>query len=110
MKQFKDLKVGDKIAYIDTLFTAEISDIEKVESIIEEIPLIKIKIVNNSDEENISYRTFVVEETSYFQKCAFNNIIAPQENVETLHNLFCEGIKTGKKNIANSIKQLLMIQ
>ena len=109
MKQFKDLKIGDKIAHIDTLFTAEISGIEKVESIIEEIPLIKIKTVNNSDEENISYRTFIVEETSYFQKCGFN-IIAPQENVETLHNLFCEGIKTGKKNIANSIKQLLMIQ
>jgi hypothetical protein len=109
MKQFKDLKIGDKIAYIDTLFTAEISGIEKVESIIEEIPLIKIKTVNNSDEENISYRTFVVEETSYFQKCGFN-IIAPQENAETLHEIFCEGIKTGKKYIANSIKQLLMIQ
>lgn len=109
MKQFKDLKIGDKIAYIDTLFTAEISGIEKVESS-EEISLIKIKIANNSDEENISYRTFVVEETSYFQKCSFNNIIAPQENVETLHDLFCEGIKTGKKYIANSIKQLLMIK
>lgn len=101
MKQFKDLKIGDKLAYIDTLVEMEIIDIEKVETENDNLNLISIKT---------NYCNFVVGERNYFEKGGFNNIIAPQENITILHEIYAEGIKTGKKYLANSIKNLLMIK
>lgn len=110
MKQFKDLKIGEKVAFIDTLYTMEVVGIEKVESEYDEQPLIKIKTENTSYGEETVYANYVVDERHYYEKIRMDSIIAPQETAEILHDIYCEGIKTGEKYLANSIKRLLMIK
>lgn len=105
MKQFKDLKVGDKLSFINTLYEMEVVSIEKVD---DEPPLINIKTENTSYGDETVYSNFVVDKTHYYEKARFG-MIAPKDNIEVFYDIFYEGIKTGKKNIANSIKQLLMI-
>ena len=109
MKQFKDLKIGEKVAFIDTLYEMEVIGIERVEPEYDGQPLIKIKTGNTSYGEETVYANYIVDERHYFENTS-NSLIAPQETAEILHNIYCEGIKTGKKYLANSIKQLLMIK
>jgi hypothetical protein len=105
MKQFKDLKIGDKLSFINTLYEMEVASIEKVD---DESSLINIKTENTSYGDETVYSNFVVDKTHYYEKVRFG-MITPKDNIEVFYEIFHEGIKTGKKSIANSIKQLLMI-
>lgn len=98
MKQFNELKIGDKIGLISTKYTHDITNIEKIDD-------------TNCIKITTTITSYVVEETATFSKQtnAGGIIITPEENLETLHQIYCEGIINGKVNLANSIKNLLLI-